>query len=115
VARLAAGHALLAVKAASAGINVVIVTADKDFVQLVNERIALYHPGKNGRGGQQSEWTDHTNAHERFGVPVERVTDFMALVGDTADNVPGAKGIGPSWPSSWSGSSGASRICSAAS
>lgn len=85
----------LAVKAASAGINVVIVAADKDFVQLVSERIALYHPGKNGRGGQQPEWTDHTNATERFGVPVERVVDYMALVGDSADNVPGARGIGP--------------------
>lgn len=85
----------LAVKAAAAGIEAVIVTADKDFVQLVREGIALYHPGANPRSGKQPVWTDVSNAHERFGVPPEHICDYLALVGDASDNVPGAKGIGP--------------------
>lgn len=85
----------LAVKSAAAGLDTVIVTADKDFVQLVRERISLYHPGAGPRPGGDSPWTTITNAHERLGVPPEYVCDYLALVGDSADNVPGAKGIGP--------------------
>ena len=41
------------------------------------------------------EWVGPANASERLGVPPERVRDYLALIGDSSDNVPGAKGIGP--------------------
>ena len=69
------------------GLEVVIVTIDKDLFQLVNDRVAvldtrtltLFDPGK---------------VEEKFGVPPQRVVDVLSLVGDSSDNIPGAPGIG---------------------
>jgi DNA polymerase I len=84
----------LAVKAADQGIQAVIVSGDKDFYQLIGPRVALLNPGRGGPGGVDETWVDETNATARLGVPPAQVTDFLALVGDTSDNVPGVKGVG---------------------
>ncbi len=85
----------LAEKAGEAGIDTVIVSGDKDFYQLIGEGVALLNPGRGGQAQVDEEWVDTTNAAERLGVPPERVCDYLALIGDSSDNVPGARGIGP--------------------
>ncbi|OLC08751.1 MAG: DNA polymerase I [Gemmatimonadetes bacterium 13_1_40CM_70_11] len=77
-----------------AGAQVVIVSGDKDLYQLVRPGIALLNPGRGGPAAVEEHWVDHSNAHERLGVPPERVVDYLALVGDSSDNVPGVKGVG---------------------
>ena len=84
----------LATLGADAGLQVVIVSGDKDFYQLVRPGIALLNPGRGGPAAVDEHWVDERNASERLGVPPERVADFLALVGDSSDNVPGVRGIG---------------------
>jgi DNA polymerase-1 len=84
----------LATRAAERGLQSVIVSGDKDFYQLIGPRVALLNPGRGGPAAVDEVWVDQSNASERLGVPPERVTDFLALVGDSSDNVPGVKGIG---------------------
>ncbi len=84
----------LAVKGAAAGLQSVIVSGDKDFYQLIAERVALLNPGRGGPAGVDEVWVGPDNASERLGVPPAQVTDYLALVGDASDNVPGVKGIG---------------------
>ena len=85
----------LAVRAREQGLEAVIVSGDKDFYQLVGEGIHLLNPGRGGPNGVAADWVDTRNASDKFGVPPEKVTDYLALVGDSSDNVPGAPGIGP--------------------
>jgi DNA polymerase-1 len=84
----------LAVRGAAAGLNSVIVSGDKDFYQLIRPNIALLNPGRGGPGGVEEVWVTEANATDRLGVPPHQVTDWLALVGDTSDNVPGVRGIG---------------------
>jgi len=84
----------LAAAAAARGLQVVIVSGDKDFYQLIGPRIALLNPGRGGPAGVEEQWVDEANARERLGVPPERVVDYLALVGDPSDNVPGVRGVG---------------------
>jgi DNA polymerase-1 len=85
----------LAEKARNAGLEAVIVSGDKDFYQLVGPGIHLLNPGRGGPTGVEAEWIDETNAHEKFGIPPKQIADYLALIGDSSDNVPGAPGIGP--------------------
>jgi DNA polymerase-1 len=85
----------LALKARKAGLEAVIVSGDKDLYQLVGPGIHLLNPGRGGPTGVEAEWIDETNAHEKFGIPPGQIADYLALVGDSSDNVPGAPGIGP--------------------
>ena len=85
----------LAVKAADANLEAVIVSGDKDFYQLIRDRICLLNPGRGGAAGVDEEWVDKRNASERLGVTPDHVVDYLALIGDSSDNVPGAPGIGP--------------------
>ena len=85
----------LAARAAGAGLEAVIVSGDKDFFQLVGPRVHLLNPGRGGPHGVAANWVDESNASEKFGVEPGRVVDYLALVGDSSDNVPGAPGIGP--------------------
>jgi DNA polymerase I len=78
---------VLAKKAAAEGLNVFILTGDKDMTQVVDDKIRIYDPMK-------EIIIDRDAVVERFGVPPERVTEVMALTGDTSDNIPGVKGIG---------------------
>ena len=84
----------LAARAASQGWQVVIVSGDKDFYQLIGPRIALLNPGRGGPAGVEEQWVDESNAADRLGVPPSKVVDYLSLVGDSADNVPGVRGIG---------------------
>ncbi len=77
----------IAKKAASEEIDVFIVTADKDMLQLVNNKVKIYDPMKD-------KILDERYTKERFGVVPERITEFMALTGDAVDNIPGIKGVG---------------------
>src|SRR5690625_2010660 len=85
----------LADEASERGLETVIVSGDKDFYQLIGPHVSLLNPGRRGPSGIEEEWVDESNASERMGVPPELVTDYLALIGDSSDNVPGAKGIGP--------------------
>ncbi len=82
----------LAVQAAKQKLDVVLVTNDKDMMQLVgkNVRVLRMQTG----GAKNDVIVDEARVQEILGVPPERVVDVMALMGDTIDNIPGAKGIG---------------------
>ena len=77
----------IAKEAASKGIDVFIVTGDKDMLQLVNNRVKIYDPMKD-------KILDEIYINERYGIGPERITEFMALAGDAVDNIPGIKGVG---------------------
>jgi DNA polymerase-1 len=77
------------------GLQAIIVSGDKDFYQLIDEGVALLNPGRGGPAAVEAELVDPTNAAARLGVPPQHVTDYLALVGDSSDNIPGVRGIGP--------------------
>lgn len=74
--------------ALAAGMDVTIVSSDKDLMQLVGPGLTLLDTMKN-------MVVDRDGVIEKFGVPPEQVGEVLALMGDTADNVPGVKGVGP--------------------
>ena len=80
-----ASYALAALRA---DYNVTIVSSDKDLMQLVQPGLDLLDTMKNQR-------IDRAEVIEKFGVPPEKVGDVLALMGDTADNIPGVRGVGP--------------------
>ena len=84
----------LATAGAGRGLQVVIVSGDKDFYQLVAPGVALLNPGRGGPAAVDETWVDEGNASDRLGVSPRQVVDFLALVGDASDNIPGVKGIG---------------------
>jgi DNA polymerase I len=86
--------ATLATQAAGRGLQTVIVSGDKDFYQLIAPRVALLNPGRGGPAGVEETWVDESNAAERLGVTPAQVVDYLALVGDSSDNIPGVKGVG---------------------
>ena len=69
-----------------------IISADKDLAQLINARVTMLVPSRTGTG---FELRDEAAVLEKFGVPPSGIIDYLALVGDTADNIPGIEGIGP--------------------
>jgi DNA polymerase-1 len=83
--------ATLARQAVEQGYRVMVVSGDKDLLQLVSEDVWVLNPGREGSG---STLYDRKGVEEKFGVPPERVVDVLALVGDSVDNVPGVPGIG---------------------
>jgi DNA polymerase-1 len=85
----------LSLKAKAHGIESVIVSGDKDFYQLIDDDVVLLNPGRGGPTGVATDWVDRSRAPEKFGIPPEQVIDYLALIGDSADNVPGAPGVGP--------------------
>ena len=84
----------LARQAAAQGIDVVISTGDKDLAQLVDERITLVNTMSN-------ETLDAAGVLAKFGVPPERIVDYLTLVGDAVDNVPGVAKVGPKTAVKW--------------
>lgn len=68
--------------------EVVILSSDKDLMQLINDKVCLYDPIK-------ANYIRSGEVQAKFGVSPKNITDFLALVGDASDNVPGVKGIGP--------------------
>ncbi len=75
-------------RATKEGLEVTIFSGDKDFVQLLDGNVNILNP-------RDSKIYDRTTAKERIGVSPEHVVDFLALTGDSIDNIPGVKGIGP--------------------
>ncbi|HTT67224.1 MAG TPA: DNA polymerase I [Gemmatimonadales bacterium] len=86
--------ATLAERGVAAGLDVVIVSGDKDFYQLVGPHVGLLNPGRGGPAAVEEQVVTAANAAERLGVPPEQTVDFLSLVGDAADNVPGVRGVG---------------------
>ncbi len=84
----------LVARSVEAGVNAVVVSGDKDFQQLVRPGVWLLNPGRGGPANVEEHWVGVDNALERLGVAPEFVTDYLALVGDSSDNVPGVRGIG---------------------
>ncbi len=79
------------------GADVLIISADKDLMQLIGNGVAMYDPasGEQGKFGSRAErFIGEQEVIDYFGVPPSRVVDVQALAGDSTDNVPGAKGIG---------------------
>jgi DNA polymerase-1 len=77
----------LSQQAEAQGLEVVIVTSDKDMFQLLTPAVRIYDPVKD-------KWFGEADCRERFGVEPGRVVEIMALMGDSIDNIPGVKGIG---------------------
>jgi DNA polymerase-1 len=82
----------IAKRAAKQDFEVLIVSNDKDMMQLVGKNIRTLKTGSGGAKGDVI--VDEAKVQELLGVPAEKVVDYMALLGDTIDNIPGAKGIG---------------------
>jgi len=80
--------ATLGRQAIEQGFRVVVVTGDKDFMQLVGPNLVLFD-------SMRDRWTDAKEVEERLGVRPDQVVDLMALTGDQVDNVPGVPGVGP--------------------
>lgn len=89
----------LAVQADAAGQSIVISTGDKDMAQLVTERVTLINTMNNTK-------MDVAGVSEKFGVRPEQIIDYLALVGDTSDNIPGVNGCGPKTAVKWLGEHG---------
>ncbi len=89
----------LAVTAAAQGIPSVVVTGDKDLAQLVNDQVILIDTMS--RDGGPAKVSDRNAVIEKFGVPPELIVDYLALVGDTSDNVPGVEKVGPKTAAKW--------------
>ena len=84
----------LARQAADEGTDVVIVSGDKDLTQLVGGRITMVDTMKDAR-------YDVDGVREKFGVPPELIIDYLSLVGDTSDNIPGVPKVGPKTAVKW--------------
>ena len=78
----------LAVQASSEGQKVIISTGDKDMAQLVSDRVTLVNTMSNST-------YDPDGVVDKFGVPPELIIDYLAIIGDTSDNIPGVPGVGP--------------------
>ena len=84
----------LAQEASEAGIDTVISTGDKDMTQLVNKHIKVVNT-------MNSELLDEKGVEKKFGVRPELIIDYLALVGDSSDNVPGVEKVGPKTAVKW--------------
>jgi DNA polymerase-1 len=84
----------LAMQAAEAGYDVLISTGDKDMAQLVDSRISLVNTMTNTR-------LDRDGVKAKFDVFPEQIVDYLALVGDSSDNIPGVTGVGPKTAAKW--------------
>ncbi len=84
----------LATRATDIGLATIISTSDKDMAQLVNEHVTLVNTMTNTT-------MDRAGVHEKFGVWPEQIIDFLALVGDSSDNIPGVPGVGPKTAAKW--------------
>ena len=69
-----------------------ILTSDKDMRQLINEKVKVLHPG---RSTDEYKILNNDNLIEEMGITPDQVIDYFALTGDSTDNIPGVKGIGP--------------------
>ncbi|MSU24929.1 MAG: 5'-3' exonuclease [Opitutus sp.] len=90
-----------AVALARAGHDVIIVSSDKDFAQIVGDQIKIMLPPPSANPKLGWRLMDAAGVREKFGVPPTQIAEYLALVGDTADNIPGIAGVGPKTASKW--------------
>ena len=90
-----------AVTFAAKGDEVLIVSSDKDFAQIVGERIKIMLPPPSANPKLGWRTMDSAGVVEKFGVPPKQIADYLALIGDTSDNIPGLAGVGPKTASKW--------------
>ncbi len=86
---------------AAAGHDVLIVSADKDFAQCVDDRIKILLPPPTANPKLGWRVLDAAGVMEKFGVPPAQIADYLALIGDTSDNIPGIDGVGPKTAAKW--------------
>lgn len=84
----------LAMRARAAGLRTIIATGDKDIAQIVNHDVVLLNT-------MSGTWLDAAAVKDKFGVPPERMVDYLALVGDAVDNIPGVPRVGPKTAAKW--------------
>lgn len=84
----------LVTHAARRGVRSIVSTGDKDMAQLVNDHVKLVNTMSN-------ETLDESGVADKFGVPPERIVDYLALIGDSVDNVPGVEKVGPKTAVKW--------------
>ena len=84
----------LALQASQQGVNTVVSTGDKDLAQLVNDTVTLVNT-------MSGEVLDPPGVVAKFGVPPERIVDYLSLIGDAVDNVPGVPKVGPKTAVKW--------------
>jgi len=96
---------------AAAGDECIIVSADKDFGQCVGGTVLQLAPPPTANPALGWRRLDAAGVEEKFGVPPALIADYLALVGDTSDNIPGLKGVGPKTAVKWLQQYGALRAC----
>jgi DNA polymerase I len=84
----------LSVQATMRGMNTIVSTGDKDLAQLVNDQVMLINTMTNDK-------LDHEGVVAKFGVPPNRIIDYLTLIGDTVDNIPGVNKCGPKTAVKW--------------
>lgn len=82
----------LAKQAEQQNVETYLVTGDKDFLQLVSSVVKVYNPR---RAGEDVEILDEQGVVQKIGLPPAKIIDYLSLMGDSSDNVPGVAGIGP--------------------
>jgi len=90
-----------AVALARDGHEVLVVSSDKDFAQIVDERVKILLPPPTANPKLGWRAMDAAGVNEKFGVPPAQIADLLALVGDTSDNIPGISGVGPKTAAKW--------------
>jgi len=80
--------------ASQAKLSTLISTGDKDMAQLVNEHVTLINT-------MNGSILDPSGVNDKFGIPPEHIIDYLALIGDTSDNIPGVPGVGPKTAVKW--------------
>ena len=100
-----------AVALARQGHDVIIVSSDKDFAQIVGEKIKIMLPPPSANPKLGWRLLDAAGVQDKFGVPPAQIADYLALVGDTSDNIPGLDGVGPKTAAKWLAECGGSIEC----
>jgi DNA polymerase-1 len=90
-----------AVALARAGHESIIVSSDKDFAQIVGDQIKIMLPPPSANPKLGWRLLDAAGVHEKFGVPPAQIADYLALIGDTSDNIRGIDGVGPKTAAKW--------------
>jgi DNA polymerase-1 len=90
-----------AVRQAAVGDEVLIVSSDKDFAQIVGPRIQILLPPPSAQPKLGWRRLDEAGVLAKFGVPPKRIPDYLALIGDSSDNIPGLSGVGPKTAIKW--------------
>ncbi|MGA2016736.1 MAG: 5'-3' exonuclease H3TH domain-containing protein [Opitutaceae bacterium] len=91
---------------AGRGHEVLIVSSDKDFAQVVGDRVRIILPPPSANPKLGWRLMDAAGVVEKFGVPPSQIADYLALVGDSSDNIPGVPGVGPKTAAKWLGAFG---------